>query len=57
MWFLVWMHFVSATGQFEYYQVGVYGSQEQCEIEKSKAKVMVVKNNTAVHCFEVDRKK
>jgi hypothetical protein len=55
MWFLVWMQFISATGQFNYYQVGTYGSKEQCEIEKVKANVMVISSNTAVHCFEVNR--
>jgi hypothetical protein len=55
MWFLVWMHFTASTGKFEYYQVGTYGSQEQCELERQKASVMVTDSDMAVHCLEVSR--
>ena len=53
MWFLVWMQF--AAQEFDYFQVGTYGSEEACKAEMVKARVMVTNSNSAVHCFEVDR--
>jgi hypothetical protein len=53
MWFLVWMQF--AAQEFDYFQVGTYGSEEACKAEMVKARVMVTNSNSAVHCFEVSR--
>ena len=55
MWFLVWMQFTVSTGDFEYYQIGMYGSEKDCQVQLTKAQVMVTNSNSAVHCFEVDR--
>jgi hypothetical protein len=57
MWFLVWMQFTIGTREFEYYQVGTYGSEEACKEEMVKARVMITNSKSAVHCFEVDRNK
>jgi hypothetical protein len=57
MWILVWLSFID--GQFEYYQLGVYGTEAHCNKEKVKAEVkaeVMVKNaGQAVHCFGVSR--
>ena len=53
MWILVWLSFVD--GQFQYYQLGVYGTEAHCNKEKVKAEVMVKNAGQAVHCFGVSR--
>ena len=53
MWILVWLSFVD--GQFQYYQLGVYGTEAHCNKEKVKAEVMVKDAGQAVHCFGVSR--
>ena len=37
MWILVWLSFMD--GQFQYYQLGVYGTEAHCNKEKVKAEV------------------
>ena len=53
MWILVWLSFTD--GNFEYYQLGVFGTQAHCNKEKAKAEVMLKNDGQAVHCFEISR--
>ena len=53
MWILVWVSFMD--NQFEYYQLGAYGTEAHCNREKAKAEVMVKDVRQAVTCFAVDR--
>ena len=53
MWFLVWMQFLNGT--FTYYQIGTYGSEEMCELEKTEASVIITNNNSAVHCLYTNK--
>lgn len=42
-------------GEFEYYHIGTYGSEENCQIELNKSKVLITNTASSVECFEVDR--
>lgn len=53
MWILVWLSFVD--NKFEYYQLGVFGTEAHCNRDKIKAEVMVKNASQAVTCFEVSR--
>jgi len=53
MWFLVWLQFMH--GEFEYYHIATYGSEEVCKAELLKSKVLITNSASSVECFEVDR--
>ncbi len=55
MWFLVWFQLMN--GQLDYYQLGWYDSERECRDAREKAVVLMTTNNSAVECFEVNRKK
>tara|TARA_B100000676_G_C18019021_1_gene811434 strand:- start:1308 stop:1478 length:171 start_codon:yes stop_codon:yes gene_type:complete len=53
MWFLIWLQFLH--GEFEYYHIGTYGSEENCKVQLEKSKVLITNSASAVECFEVNR--
>jgi len=53
MWFLVWMQFLNGT--FTYYQIGTYGSEKTCELEKAEASVLITNDNSSVHCLYTNK--
>ncbi len=54
MWFLVWINFTTA-GELNYYQISTHGSEEVCEQEKEKAKVIVTKSNETIACLWAEK--
>ena len=53
MWFLIWLQFLH--GEFEYYHIDTFGSEENCKIQLEKSKVLITNSASSVACFEVDR--
>ena len=53
MWILVWISFVD--GQFEYYQLGTFGTEAYCNKAKARAEVMVKNPAQSVTCFSIER--
>jgi len=53
MWFLIWLQFLH--GEFEYYHIDTFGSEENCRVQLEKSKVLITNSASAVECFEVDR--
>lgn len=54
MWFLVWFSFMN--GKLDYYQIGgFHTSEEQCELERASAKVLITDRNQGLFCLETSR--
>ena len=53
MFVLVWISFID--GQFQYYQLGAFGTEAHCNRAKAKAEVIIKNDGQAIACFAVDR--
>jgi|TARA_B100001939_G_scaffold125271_2_gene108598 hypothetical protein len=53
MWILVWMQLVTSQG-VEYYQLGTFTKEADCQEALSKAVVLVNTSAEMLACLEVD---
>ena len=51
MWVLVWIHLLN--GNLEYYQLGIFSTEDACYAEKSEAKVLKKHQNSGLFCLNV----
>ena len=53
MYALVWFHFIR-TDHLQYYLIDSYPDEEQCQIERDKAGVLVTSNDMILECVLLD---
>jgi len=53
MYALVWFHFIR-TDHLQYYLLDSYPDEEQCQIERDKAGVLVTSNDMILECVLLD---
>jgi hypothetical protein len=53
MWVLVWLQLTSGM-PLDYFQLGVYNTRKNCELQKEKAQVMIIHNGISVQCIGID---
>ena len=52
MWVLVWLA-LEANQDVDYYHIGTYDTDKECQISLKEAEVLVTKNNQAHSCYYV----
>jgi hypothetical protein len=55
IWVSIWVQIIAGTG-VDYFQIGSFSTQEECQQSLQKAGVLVNNNNQEVLCLEVNVK-
>jgi len=54
MWLLIWLKLTAATG-VEYFHLGTFYRELDCNKAKAEAKVLITDNNQAMDCIYIPR--